>query len=85
MSWETNVECQQPHGSTSPQSQGGFSQSQGPSLQPHSSSSQFQGTSSQSSHSSSGMLSSLDTVSEQELYSIPEDQEPEEPAPAPWA
>ena len=36
-------------------------------------------------HSSSGMLSSLDTVSEQELYSIPEDQEPEEPAPAPWA
>ncbi|XP_045145474.1 serine/threonine-protein kinase Chk2 [Echinops telfairi] len=42
-------------------------------------------TSSQSSHSSSGTLSSLDTVSTQELYSIPEDQEPEEPAPAPWA
>ncbi|XP_070625873.1 serine/threonine-protein kinase Chk2 isoform X2 [Bos indicus] len=85
MSRETNVECQQPRGSASPQSQGGFSQSQGPSSQPHSSSSQSQGTSSQSSHSSSGTLSSLDTVSTQELYSIPEDQEPEEPVPAPWA
>ncbi|EPY75319.1 serine/threonine-protein kinase Chk2 [Camelus ferus] len=42
-------------------------------------------TSSQSSHSSSGTLSSLDTVSTQELCSIPEDQEPEEPVPAPWA
>ena len=85
MSRETNVERQQPRGSASPQSQGGFSQSQGPSSQPHSSSSQSQGTSSQSSHSSSGTLSSLDTVSTQELYSIPEDQEPEEPVPAPWA
>ncbi|KAF4011612.1 hypothetical protein G4228_003034 [Cervus hanglu yarkandensis] len=85
MSRERNVECQQPRGSASPQSQGGFSQSQGPSSQPHSSSSQSQGTSSQSSHSSSGTLSSLDTVSTQELYSIPEDQEPEEPVPAPWA
>jgi serine/threonine-protein kinase Chk2 len=27
----------------------------------------------------------LETVSTQELYSIPEDQEPEEPVPAPWA
>ncbi|XP_057602843.1 serine/threonine-protein kinase Chk2 isoform X2 [Hippopotamus amphibius kiboko] len=95
MSRETDVECQQPHGSASPQSQGGILQSQGPSLQPHGSSSQSQGTSSsststvptssQSSHSSSGTLSSLDTVSTQELYSIPEDQEPEEPVPAPWA
>ncbi|XP_061241211.1 serine/threonine-protein kinase Chk2 isoform X3 [Bos javanicus] len=85
MSRETNVERQQPRGSASPKSQGGFSQSQGPSSQPHSSSSQSQGTSSQSSHSSSGTLSSLDTVSTQELYSIPEDQEPEEPVPAPWA
>ncbi|XP_068418709.1 serine/threonine-protein kinase Chk2 [Eschrichtius robustus] len=95
MSRETDVECHQPHGSASPQSQGGFSQSHGPSSQPHSSSSQSQGTSSsststvptssQSSHSSSGTLSSLDTVSTQELYSIPEDQEPEEPVPAPWA
>ncbi|XP_040319725.1 serine/threonine-protein kinase Chk2 isoform X4 [Neofelis nebulosa] len=33
----------------------------------------------------SGTLSSLDTVSTQELCSIPEDQEPEEPVPAPWA
>lgn len=85
MSRETNVECQQPRGSASPQFQGGFLQSQGPSSQLHSSSSQSQGTSSQSSHSSSGTLSSLDTVSTQELYSIPEDQEPEEPVPAPWA
>lgn len=95
MSRETDVECHQPHGSASPQSQGGFSQSHGPSSQPHGSSSQSQGTSSsststvptssQSSHSSSGTLSSLDTVSTQELYSIPEDQEPEEPVPAPWA
>ncbi|XP_066871977.1 serine/threonine-protein kinase Chk2 isoform X2 [Kogia breviceps] len=95
MSRETDVECHQPHGSASPQSQGGFSQPHGPSSQPHGSSSQSQGsssfststvpTSSQSSHSSSGTLSSLDTVSTQELYSIPEDQEPEEPVPAPWA
>ncbi|KAM9055631.1 serine/threonine-protein kinase Chk2 isoform 2-T2 [Megaptera novaeangliae] len=95
MSRETDVECHQPHGSASPQSQGGFSQSHGPSSQPHGCSSQSQGTSSsststvptssQSSHSSSGTLSSLDTVSTQELYSIPEDQEPEEPVPAPWA
>lgn len=85
MSRERNVECQQPRGSASPKSQVGFSQSQGPSSQPHSSSSQSQGTSSQSSHSSSGTLSSLDTVSTQELYSIPEDQEPEELVPAPWA
>ncbi|XP_040107305.1 serine/threonine-protein kinase Chk2 isoform X2 [Oryx dammah] len=92
MSRETNVERQQPRGSASPQSQGGFSQSQGASPQSqggfpqlHSSFSQSQGTSSQSSHSSSGTLSSLDTVSTQELYSIPEDQEPEEPVPAPWA
>uniref|UniRef100_A0A8C9PNR8 Serine/threonine-protein kinase Chk2 n=1 Tax=Spermophilus dauricus TaxID=99837 RepID=A0A8C9PNR8_SPEDA len=78
----------------SSQSQGGFTQSQVLSPQSHGSS-QSQGTSSsststaptssQSSHSSSGTLSSLETVSTQELYSIPEDQEPEEPAPAPWA
>ncbi|KAB1255756.1 Serine/threonine-protein kinase Chk2 [Camelus dromedarius] len=104
MSRETDVECQQSHGSASPQShasgtcsqsQGSFSQSHGPSSQTHGSSSQSQGmsssststvpTSSQSSHSSSGTLSSLDTVSTQELCSIPEDQEPEEPVPAPWA
>uniref|UniRef100_A0A4X1VI61 non-specific serine/threonine protein kinase n=2 Tax=Sus scrofa TaxID=9823 RepID=A0A4X1VI61_PIG len=104
MSGETDVECQQSHGSASPQphasgacsqSQGGFSQSHGPFSQPHGSSSQTQGmsgsststvpTSSQSSHSSSGTLSSLETVSTQELYSIPEDSEPEEPVPAPWA
>lgn len=70
-------------------------QPQGPSSQPHGPSSQSQSssgsststvtTSSQSSHSSSGTLSSLDTVSTQELYSIPEDQEPEESVPAPWA
>ncbi|XP_054450365.1 serine/threonine-protein kinase Chk2 isoform X2 [Pteronotus mesoamericanus] len=94
MSQEQDAECQQPHGSsTCSQSQGGFSQSHGPSSQTQGSSSQSQGTSSsststvptssQSSHSSSGTLSSLDTVSTQELYSIPEDQEPEEPAP--WA
>lgn len=103
MSRETDVECQQSHGSassqshgssTSSQSQGGFLQSHGLSSQTQDSS-QSQGTSSsststvptssQSSHSSSGTLSSLDTVSTQELYSIPEDQEPEEPVPAPWA
>ncbi|XP_075391077.1 serine/threonine-protein kinase Chk2 isoform X2 [Tenrec ecaudatus] len=64
------------------------SQLPGPSSQHQStsgSSSSTVTTSSQSSHSSSGTLSSLDTVSTQELYSIPEDQEPEEPAPAPWA
>lgn len=76
------------------QSQGGFSQSQGAFSQ-LSDLSQYQGTSSsststvpsssQSSHSSSGTLSSLETVSTQELCSIPEDQEPEEPGPAPWA
>ncbi|CAO2629038.1 Serine/threonine-protein kinase Chk2 [Lemmus lemmus] len=42
-------------------------------------------SSSQSSHSSSGTLSSLETVSTQELCSIPEDQEPEDPGPVPWA
>uniref|UniRef100_A0A8C8ZSV5 Serine/threonine-protein kinase Chk2 n=1 Tax=Prolemur simus TaxID=1328070 RepID=A0A8C8ZSV5_PROSS len=78
----------------SAQPQGGFTQSQGCFSQSHASSSQYQGsstsststvpTSSQSSHSSSGTLSSLETVSTQELYSIPEDQEPEEPVPAPW-
>ncbi|XP_073917007.1 serine/threonine-protein kinase Chk2 isoform X4 [Castor canadensis] len=77
------------------QSQGSFTQSQGGFTQSHGSCSQSQGTSSsststgptssQSSHSSSGTLSSLETVSTQELYSIPEDQEPEEPVPAPWA
>ncbi|XP_059264712.1 serine/threonine-protein kinase Chk2 isoform X6 [Mustela nigripes] len=95
MSRETEGKCQQSHGSgTCSQSQGGFSQSQGISSQTHGGSSQSQGTSSssstaptssQSSHSSSGTLSSLDTVSTQELCSIPEDQEPEEPVPAPWA
>ncbi|XP_019598658.2 serine/threonine-protein kinase Chk2 isoform X2 [Rhinolophus sinicus] len=65
----------------SPQTQGSGSQSQNTS----SSSTSTVPTSSQSSHSSSGTLSSLDTVSTQELYSIPEDQEPEEPVPAPWA
>ncbi|XP_053062553.1 serine/threonine-protein kinase Chk2 isoform X5 [Acinonyx jubatus] len=86
--------CSQSQGSFS-QSQGISSQSQGISSQTHGSSSHSQGTSSsstntaptssQSSHSSSGTLSSLDTVSTQELCSIPEDQEPEEPVPAPWA
>lgn len=76
------------------QSQGGFSQPQGTPSQLHELS-QYQGSSSsstgtvpsssQSSHSSSGTLSSLETVSTQELCSIPEDQEPEEPGPAPWA
>uniref|UniRef100_A0A8C8XNC8 Checkpoint kinase 2 n=1 Tax=Panthera leo TaxID=9689 RepID=A0A8C8XNC8_PANLE len=89
MSRETDVEGQPPHGS------GACSQSQGSFSQTHGSSSHSQGTSSsstntaptssQSSHSSSGTLSSLDTVSTQELCSIPEDQEPEEPVPAPWA
>ncbi|XP_044898290.1 serine/threonine-protein kinase Chk2 isoform X2 [Felis catus] len=96
MSREMDVEGQPPHGSGAcSQSQGSFSQSQGISSQTHGSSSHSQGTSSsstntaptssQSSHSSSGTLSSLDTVSTQELCSIPEDQEPEEPVPAPWA
>ncbi|XP_010602010.1 serine/threonine-protein kinase Chk2 isoform X1 [Fukomys damarensis] len=76
-------------------SQGSFSQSLGIGSQSHGSLSQSQGTSSsstgtvstssQSSQSSSGTLSSLETVSTQELCSIPEDQEPEEPVPAPWA
>ncbi|XP_021018485.1 serine/threonine-protein kinase Chk2 isoform X1 [Mus caroli] len=76
------------------QSQGGFSQPQGTPSQLQELS-QYQGSSSsstgtvpsssQSSHSSSGTLSSLETVSTQELCSIPEDQEPEEPGPAPWA
>ncbi|XP_055462129.1 serine/threonine-protein kinase Chk2 isoform X2 [Psammomys obesus] len=84
------------HGSgTCSQSQGGLSQSQGTCSPLHDLSSQYQGTSgsststvpssSQSSHSSSGTLSSLETVSTQELCSIPEDQEPEEPGPVPWA
>ncbi|KAF6080774.1 checkpoint kinase 2 [Phyllostomus discolor] len=96
MSQEPEVECQQSQGSGAcSQSQGVFSQSHGPSSQAPGGSSQSQSTSSsststvptssQSSHSSSGTLSSLDTVSTQELYSIPEDQEPEEPVPAPWA
>ncbi|XP_045881783.1 serine/threonine-protein kinase Chk2 isoform X2 [Meles meles] len=95
MSRETEGECQQSQGSgASSQSQGGFFQSQGISSQTRGTSSQSQGTSSssstaptssQSSHSSSGTLSSFDTVSTQELCSIPEDQEPEEPVPAPWA
>nr|XP_045743364.1 serine/threonine-protein kinase Chk2 [Mirounga angustirostris] len=95
MSRETDGKRQQSHGSGScTQSQGGFSQSQGTSSQTHSSSSHSPvtssststaPTSSQSSHSSSGTLSSLDTVSTQELCSIPEDQEPEEPVAAPWA
>ncbi|KAK2504555.1 hypothetical protein MC885_012143, partial [Smutsia gigantea] len=89
MSRETDVECPQSHGSgTCSQSQGGFSQSHGLSSQSQSMSSSSTSTvptSSQSSHSSSGTLSSLDTVSTQELCSIPEDQEPEEPSPAPWA
>ncbi|KAH0500941.1 Serine/threonine-protein kinase Chk2 [Microtus ochrogaster] len=71
------------------QSQGGtfspwhdlFSQSPGTS----SSSTSTVPSSSQSSHSSSGTLSSLETVSTQELCSIPEDQEPEDPGPVPWA
>ncbi|EHA99096.1 Serine/threonine-protein kinase Chk2 [Heterocephalus glaber] len=77
------------------QSQGSLSQSPGFASQSHGSLSQSQGTSSssagtvptssQSSQSSSGTLSSLETVSTQELCSIPEDQEPEEPVPAPWA
>ncbi|XP_060048900.1 serine/threonine-protein kinase Chk2 isoform X1 [Erinaceus europaeus] len=80
MSRETNAECQQPQGgSASSQSQGLSSQSQG------ASSSSASAAASQSSHSSSGTLSSLDTVSTQELSCIPEDPEPEEPVPAPWA
>ncbi|XP_023415037.1 serine/threonine-protein kinase Chk2 isoform X3 [Loxodonta africana] len=84
----------QPAFSSSWQSHSSSLQSPGLSSQPHGSS-QSQNTSgsssgtvhtsSQSSHSSSGTLSSVDTVSTQELYSIPEDQEPEEPIPAPWA
>ncbi|XP_006869258.1 PREDICTED: serine/threonine-protein kinase Chk2 isoform X2 [Chrysochloris asiatica] len=82
MSREADVECQQSQGGTSLFSQPhGSSQSQSTS----SSSSSTVPTSSQSSHSSSGTLSSVDTVSTQELYSIPEDQEPEDPVPAPWA
>ncbi|XP_012869726.1 PREDICTED: serine/threonine-protein kinase Chk2 [Dipodomys ordii] len=96
MSREKDAESQQSQGSTSSQAHGssassqsqgifpqsqGFSQSQGTS----SSSTSTAPTSSQSSHSSSGTMSSLETVSTQELYSIPEDQEPEEPVPAPWA
>ncbi|KAM5237666.1 serine/threonine-protein kinase Chk2 [Ctenodactylus gundi] len=82
-------------GGASSQSHSGFSQSQGSFSQSHGSSSQSQGTSSsstssmptssQSSQSSSGTVSSLETVSTQELCSIPEEQEPEEPVPAPWA
>ncbi|ELK31492.1 Serine/threonine-protein kinase Chk2 [Myotis davidii] len=101
MSQETEGESQQSQGTFSqtpgPSSQtpGPSSQTPGPSSQTPGPSSQSQSTSSsststvptssQSSHSSSGTLSSLDTVSTQELYSIPEDQEPEEPVPAPWA
>ncbi|XP_038201559.1 serine/threonine-protein kinase Chk2 isoform X2 [Arvicola amphibius] len=85
--------------STSSKAHGGggaCSQSQGGTFSPlHDLSSQSPGTSSsststvpsssQSSHSSSGTLSSLETVSTQELCSIPEDQEPEDPGPVPWA
>ncbi|XP_062943813.1 serine/threonine-protein kinase Chk2 [Cynocephalus volans] len=97
MSREKDAEGQQSHSSVSSQShgssacsqlQGGFTQSQGCFSQSQgtsSSSTSTVPTSSQSSHSSSGTLSSLETVSTQELYSIPEDQEPEEPIPAPWA
>ncbi|XP_053443198.1 serine/threonine-protein kinase Chk2 isoform X2 [Nycticebus coucang] len=96
MSQERDVESQQSQSSASSQShrvgvcsqsQGGFTQSHGTSLQYQGSSSSSTNTiptSSQSSHSSSGTLSSLETVSTQELYSIPEDPEPEDPAPAPW-
>ncbi|XP_058512736.1 serine/threonine-protein kinase Chk2 isoform X2 [Ochotona princeps] len=69
------------------QSSGLLSQIPGPSSQSQNTSSSSASTlltSSQSSHSSSGTLSSLETVSTQELCSIPEDQEPEEPVPAPW-
>ncbi|XP_019394199.1 PREDICTED: serine/threonine-protein kinase Chk2 [Crocodylus porosus] len=59
-------------GGESQPSQGGTGSSSGSS----------QGTSQSS--SSSGTLSSLDTVPTQELPPIPEDQEPEEPAPQPW-
>ncbi|XP_023567394.1 serine/threonine-protein kinase Chk2 isoform X4 [Octodon degus] len=79
----------------STQSRGNFSQSPGLTSQSHrslsqspttsSSSTSTVPTSSQSSQSSSGTQSSLETVSTQELCSIPEDQEPEEPVPAPWA
>lgn len=82
-------------GGSGAQAPGGLLLPLGPSSQTHGSSSQSQGTSSssgsmahtpsQSSQSSSGTLSSLDTVSTQELASIPEDQEPEEPAPVSWA
>ncbi|KAG8521264.1 Serine/threonine-protein kinase Chk2 [Galemys pyrenaicus] len=89
MSRETEAECRQSHSSSAfPQSHGPSSQAQGCSSQPpgtSSSSSSSVPTSSQSSHSSSGTLSSLDTVSTQELASIPEDPEPEDPVPAPWA
>nr|XP_019598658.1 PREDICTED: serine/threonine-protein kinase Chk2 isoform X2 [Rhinolophus sinicus] len=91
----SSTRTQSPGSSACSQSQGGFSQSHDLSPQTQGSGSQSQNTSSsststvptssQSSHSSSGTLSSLDTVSTQELYSIPEDQEPEEPVPAPWA
>ncbi|XP_048198677.1 serine/threonine-protein kinase Chk2 [Perognathus longimembris pacificus] len=89
MSREKDAESQQSQGSTSSQAHGssacsqsqGFSQSQGTS----SSSTSTAPTSSQSSHSSSGTMSSLETVCTQELYSIPEDQESEEPVSAPWA
>uniref|UniRef100_A0A5F9CET7 non-specific serine/threonine protein kinase n=1 Tax=Oryctolagus cuniculus TaxID=9986 RepID=A0A5F9CET7_RABIT len=89
MSREKDVEGQQSHASGGcSQLQGGFTQSQGSSSQSQGTSSSSTSTlltSSQSSHSSSGTLSSLETVSTQELCSIPEDQEPEEPVPAPWA
>ncbi|ELW66508.1 Serine/threonine-protein kinase Chk2 [Tupaia chinensis] len=97
MSRETNVEGQQSQASTSSQSHGsgtcsqpqsGVTQSHGSSLQSQGTSSSSNSTvptSSQSSHSSSGTLSSLETVSTQELCSIPEDQEPDEPVAAPWA
>uniref|UniRef100_A0A2K6GKI8 non-specific serine/threonine protein kinase n=1 Tax=Propithecus coquereli TaxID=379532 RepID=A0A2K6GKI8_PROCO len=85
MSRETDVEGQQSHIGACSQPQGGFTQSQGCFSQSHGSSSQYQGSSTSSTSTVSGTLSSLETVSTQELYSIPEDQEPEEPVPAPWA
>ncbi|XP_038619052.1 serine/threonine-protein kinase Chk2 isoform X2 [Tachyglossus aculeatus] len=60
------------------------SQSASQSQNASSSSSSATHTSSQSSYSSSGTLSSLDTIPTQDLPSIPEDQEPEEPTPVAW-
>lgn len=82
-------------GGSGSQTQGGLGLPLGLSMQTPGSSSQSHGTSSssnstvptpsQSSQSSSGTLSSLDTISTQELASIPEDQEADEPVPVSWA